>query len=178
MLALPSFPVAGMMSLESCFAMYRIMTERNSHCKPLKSRDWHASSSWFQKYEQSYVCLIYNTVFTENFLSKTCLRAVRELADKEACGPAGQSLPPHCQRGKQQEECLRAEGGPSEPHALQTRGVCFGPREAGAFHSHTRAPGQVPWCICLWEVQTCNQIVLTINATQKVFMLLQELHSA
>lgn len=65
----------------------------------------------------------------------------RELADKEACGPAGQSLPPHCQRGKQQEECLRAEGGPSEPHALQTRGVCFGPTQARDFHSHTRAKG-------------------------------------
>lgn len=99
-----------------------------------------------QKYEQSYVCLIHNTVFTKNVLRKTCFPAVRELADKEACGPVGQSLPPHCQRGKQQEECLLAEGGPSGPHAVQTRGVRFGSREAGDFHSHTCIGSLVLWC--------------------------------
>lgn len=69
---------AGSSQLPSCwndvmgvmFCNVQNHDRENSHCKLLKSRDWHAGSSWFQKYEQSYVCLIYNTVFTENFLSK------------------------------------------------------------------------------------------------------------
>lgn len=66
------------MSSGSCFAMYRIVTARNSRRKLLKSHDWHVGSSRALLYEQSYVCLIYNTVFTENLLSKTCLQALRE----------------------------------------------------------------------------------------------------
>lgn len=39
---------------------------------------YETSSSETHKYELTYVWLCYNSVFPENFLCKTCLRAVRE----------------------------------------------------------------------------------------------------
>lgn len=67
------------MSSGSCFAMYRIVTaEKKFSLQAIKVTWLTHQLIVCRKYEQIYVCLIYNAVFTQNFLSKTCLRAVRE----------------------------------------------------------------------------------------------------
>lgn len=117
-----------------------------------------------QKYELSYIWLFYNGVFTKMFLCKTCLWAVRESADKAACGVAGWSLPLHCQRGKQQqEECLRAVGRTWAPHAVQTRGVWkpltkrYRAAETWIFHWHTHTNSHA--CTGSLTEKMCNMVV-------------------
>lgn len=103
------------------------------------------------------VCLISNCAFTETVLRKTCLRAARERTDKEACGPAGRSLPLHRHRGKhQQGRGFRTTCCPNTwSLLLQTqRGWRFPLK-----HAHTHTGSTVDkcelWCICLLEANKC-----------------------